>query len=226
MKQFATALTLLAGCSLFPSPATPPAAEGVAALAVRDDVVGWQEWGTRTHSEPFLERAYRSYRYLEEQGSTRADHRLRFREELAALLATHQAVDLFLLAHANRYLREVERLDPALTARLRLVYNTGAGDLDQAHAWLALGAKAYLAHPGANVAPLFYARFLPRWVAGDRLEVAVAASNQATQELIEGPLDPLLRAGRSLGFERLPDARGLWEGTEAVIAGDPALAIR
>ena len=40
-------------------------------------------------------------------------------------------VDLFLLAHSNKFIVWVAELPPARRAHLRLVYNTGCGDLPQ-----------------------------------------------------------------------------------------------
>src|SRR5690606_27481654 len=86
---------------------------------------------------------------------------------LSDLLARHDSVDLFVLAHSNTLVLDVERLEPERRKRLRLVYDTGCADAVQARHWLDLGADVHVGHPGVrSVSPAFYFFFLRRWLAG------------------------------------------------------------
>lgn len=220
MRALSILLLFTAGCSLRPSDHIP-APKRTAALAIRDDVSGWQEWGTRLHTEPFLQFAYTSYVYLEEDGTF--DLHQTLEHELRSLLERHDRVDLFVLAHTSRYLHSVERIEPELRGKLRLIYNTGAGDLQQADRWIELGARAYVGHPGANNAPLFYVQFLPLWLEGAPLEDAVAEANVRTKEaMLSLPMRGTITLAQKFG-SHLRSAEEVWLGTEAGIAGDRSL---
>ena len=160
-------------------PMLPRAVEGRpsrAALALRDRVVPFQMWGTALFTEPQLGRAYGEVRYFG-QRAPGEDWEAEVTRALEDLLRRHERVDLFLVSHSNRYHRWVERLDPALRARLGLVYNTGCEDLDQSGRWIELGADAYVGHPGLSASPVFYFYFLRRWTRGAPLDEAVGQSN-------------------------------------------------
>ncbi len=157
-------------------PSRPAAGrERRAALAIRDDVIPFQKWGTRAFTLPYLERHYDRVWYFTQSKTERK--RAEFEGALAEALGAYDAVDLFLLAHANAYVSWVADLDPALRSRLRLVYNTGCGDADQAARWLELGAKSYVGHVGESNSPVFYVYFLRRWVLGERVGEATDEGN-------------------------------------------------
>lgn len=133
---------------------------------------------------------------------------------LRSALKRYEAVDLFLLAHGNRYVDAVREVEPELRARLRLVYNTGCDDASQGEEWLALGAQAYVAHPGDNLAPIFYWYFLPRWARGGRLSDVVAEANELTRaEILGAP------AAWVIGAVSDQEPEYFWRGTEARIFG-------
>jgi hypothetical protein len=165
----------------WPRPARRTAARR-AAVAIRDDVVAFQKWGTRAFTLPYLERGYDRVWYFT-SGPGR-DGRAELGAAVAEAARSAETVDLFLLAHGNDYVATIEGLDRAATARLRLVYNTGCGDADEATRWRALGADAFVGHVGTSESPVFFVYFLRRWLAGDRLGEAVAASNAATARLL------------------------------------------
>jgi hypothetical protein len=160
----------------------PGAAPRRAAVAIRDDVVPFQKWGTRAFTLPYLERGYASVAYFTE--SDRDDCRDAFLAAIASAAAANDEVDVFLLAHGNELVGWVATLDPAVTAKLRLVYNTGCGDASQAARWLAMGADAYVGHVGESESPVFYVYFLRRWSAGWRLDDAVADANAETARVL------------------------------------------
>ena len=104
---------------------------------------------------------------------------------LTHTLTEYDTVDLFLLAHSNRYIDWVATIDPALRTKIRLVYNTGCYDATQAQAWLQLGAHTAVAHPGLSDSPVFYFFFLRRWTLGESLDQVVVASNERMRTVLE-----------------------------------------
>ena len=153
-----------------------------AAIAVRDDVIAFQKWGTRSFTLPALERGYDRVWYFTESEGNGA--RAAFVTAVAEACAEYGTVDLYLLAHGNRYVDAVAALGPEHTSTLRLVYNTGCGDADQSSRWLAIGADAYVGHVGVSQSPVFFVYFLRRWVAGVALNEAVVDSNAETARVL------------------------------------------
>ena len=146
-----------------------------AAVALRDAVPRYQQLGTEAFTAPRLEAGYARSWYLTatpENGQHDA-----FVNALDAATRDYPEVDVFFLAHCNSYFRWVEELAPAQRARIRLVYDTGGGSAANGPAYLRLGVKAFVGHPGGNIAPLFYVKFLPGWLAGQKLPAAGAAAN-------------------------------------------------
>jgi hypothetical protein len=180
------------------------------ALAVRDDVVPFQKWGTKMFTLPALERRYDDVRYF-----TMSERDGRVSEIVLALeqlLERDDAVDVFLLAHTNYLYLYLERIDPELRSRLRLVYDTGCGDAYQAGMWRALGADVHVGHPGAlSISPLFYFYFLRRWGQGWAVADAVADANARTSKRL-GLAGPL--------FSGVSGAVDLATSTRAVVDGD------
>ena len=96
----------------------------------------------------------------------------------------------------------------------------------QGASWLSLGARAYVGHPGGNVAPLFLTYFLPRWVKGVDLGTAVDESNNETKGDLTGSLAKSVASVLdSAGGPHL-DPPKLWAGTEAQLYGDPTLVVK
>jgi len=153
-----------------------------AAIAIRDDVIAFQKWGTRSFTLPVLERGYDRVLYFTEYGGT--ETRDAFVAAVAEACAAYATVDVYLLAHGNRYIDTIERLGAERTASLRLVYNTGCGDADQSTRWLAVGADVYVGHVGTSQSPVFFVYFARRWVAGATLADAVADANAATGRIL------------------------------------------
>lgn len=204
------------------APAPARAEAGPAVVVIRDNVTPFQKWGSKTFTELYLGRYSEAVYLTEEDEDGPAGKRPQLAAALRELASRHQAVDLFLLAHGNRYVRVVEQLDPGTRSRLRLVYNTGGGDAEQGGRWIVLGARAYVAHPGGNVAPLFYAFFLRAWTSGVPLAEAVGSSNEETRKLLlEGPSGLVAGAAAEHAGS---SAAELWRGTEALLFGDRAVA--
>jgi hypothetical protein len=152
-----------------------PGRERRAAVALRDAVSPFEQWGSQAFTLPYLERYYdRAYYITEIPGM---DPREAFVSSVRAALAQYEAVDIWLLAHSNEYIDWVATIEPALRHRIRLVYNTGCYDEAQAAAWLRIGAAAYVGHPGESWSPVFYVYFLRRWSLGTSLELVVSDSN-------------------------------------------------
>lgn len=185
-----------------------------AAVAIRDNVIPFQKWGTRAFTEPYLEKHYARVWYFTQSS---ADPKKReFLEGLTEALSRFDVVDVYLLAHANAYVAWVRNVDPALCSRIRLVYNTGCGDAAQASAWLSLGADVYVGHPGVSNSPVFYFYFLRRWALG----MSVGDATRESNALME----------RALGVERVwgvsaEDVRAEFENSAAICFGRDDLTI-
>ncbi|MHB8877913.1 MAG: hypothetical protein ACYC8T_29820 [Myxococcaceae bacterium] len=214
------ALMFVAGCARSsPSTGSRPRA---AAVAIRDAVPAYQQWGSEGFTVPYLSSGYERHWYLTESAAAKKGEALR--TALDEATREFEVVDLFLLAHGNRYVEDVASLAPEQRRRVRLVYNTGGGDADQGPRWLSLGVGAYVAHPGGNVAPVFYGYFLPAWVDGMALGDAVDHANRKTHgHLTSSAASTAFEWSEKLGGPRV-DAARLWEGTEAQLFGDPALS--
>ncbi len=153
-----------------------PGRERRAAVAIRDNVTAFEKWGSKQFTWPYLSAGYDAVWYFTQtsaEGSKDA-----FVRQLQDALGRYPEVDLYLLAHHNRYVKWVAQLPAATRSHLRLVYNTGCRDLRQGAEWLDLGASAYVGHPGKSMSPVFYFFFLRRWTRGYTLGEAVNEANR------------------------------------------------
>lgn len=195
-----------------------------AAIAFRDDVPGYQKLASERYTVHYLEKQYDLVTYLEATATDDGEARLIKAIEDAAL--KHDTVDLFFLSHGNAYDAWCTALSPGARAKLRFVYNTGAGNAGQGPRWLALGARAYVGHLSGNVAPLFLTYFLPAWTSGTKLRKAVDDANKDTRDDLMGTV--------AKGVGGVLDAVGgphldrprLAAGTEAEIYGDDTLTVK
>lgn len=186
-----------------------PRRESRAAIAIRDNVIPFQKWGSKAFTLRSLERGYGEVAYFTE--NAKGDKKDEFVRGLTSALERHECVDIFLLAHSNRYVDWVAEVDPALRHRIRLVYNTGCQDGRQADRWLGLGARTYVGHPGESESPVFYFFFLRRWAAGHSAGTAVDESNAL--------LERTLVSASTLGLG-VPDADAVLLETQATCFGD------
>ncbi len=184
------------------------------AVAIRDNVIPFQKWGTRAFTVPYLDRCYERVVYLTRV--TGDDKRDAFVDAVRSLAMECETVDVFLLAHGNQFVGWASTLDAATTGKLRLVYDTGCGDVTQASRWIGLGAKAYVGHVGLSASPVFYVYFLRRWSAGWSLDRAVDAANEETAGLLR----------ETWVFGVAPDAiEGMIIGSRAELSGTTTLQI-
>lgn len=157
-----------------------------AAVAIRDHVPGYQKFFTMQYTVPRLREAYDGYWYLTAtEGEAKRDE---FLAALRQATSEYRVVDVFLLAHSNRYIDWVATLPAEQRRRIRLVYDTGCGDVSQANDWLSLGVRSFVGHGDDNVAPVFYISFLPAWLAGRSLEESVELANEVLRERLFNPL--------------------------------------
>lgn len=166
-----------------------------AAVAIRDHVIPFQKWGTKLFTLPHLEDGYDKVYYLTQDGY--GDKRVELAAAVEEACRRYDQVDIFLLAHGNRFVDWIAGVDPALRRKIRLVYNTGCGGASQAEMWLAAGADAYVGHPALHsLSPAFYFYFLRRWVRGYPLAEAVADANAAAARVLDwvGQAGPLTDA--------------------------------
>jgi hypothetical protein len=185
------------------------------AIAFRDDVPDDQKTVTRLYTVPFIAAGYDDARYFVDDW--RGQQRAPVQRALMRARALGCRVDLFWLINGGDYVTWLETLSMEERPSIGLVYDTGAGGTLHAERWRALGVRAFVGHPGVNIAPAFYTLFLPQWIAGSSLEDGVRRANARTWDV--------LRATKALDLADDDDVRELWLGTEAVLTGDPALAI-
>lgn len=154
-----------------------------AAVAIRDQVPGWQKKATRFFSLPLLRRRYENVYYLEERDT--ALQRLQFIEAVQQAAALSDSVDIFLLAHSNSMYSWMNRVDAGAIKKIRLVYNCGCSDYYQGFYWRQLGVKYYAGHKGAySLSPVFYFFFLKRWIKGQPLELCINKANRQVRWLL------------------------------------------
>jgi len=147
-----------------------------AVLAIRDSVPSFQQFGTELFTNPYLEAYYDESYYFTQK--TRLDQKELIMASLERLTKKYETVDIFILAHTNRYLYWFKKLPAKLRKKIHLVYNTGCHNAGQGKSWLKLGADAYVGHKGkTSLSPFFYVYFLRRWVSGYSLNQAVEESN-------------------------------------------------
>jgi len=172
---FYIALALALGDNLFPFSGMPPGREARAALAIRDNESSGFKWGTRMFTEPYLHKYYAEYWYFTQM--RKGDCETEFKAALEKALNKYPNVDLFLLAHTNKYIKWVESLPESLRSRIRFVYNTGCHNEKQGADWLALGADTYIGHPGKSQSPYFYFFLMRHWTHGDPLDAILKLGN-------------------------------------------------
>jgi hypothetical protein len=182
-----------------------------AAIAIRDAVPGYLQWGTEHFTVPYLEKYYDDCYYINQQATD--NRKAAFLAALTSALKKYKTVDLYLLAHTNYYFKWVKEIKPALRKNLRLVYNSGCENIEQAATWLTLGAKTYIGHPGRSASPLFYFYFLRRWTRNATLEDAVRGSNRG--------MNKLLNIGGFFSSELHPNQ--IYHQSVAHISGDSTL---
>ena len=170
------ALVLAVGDNVFIFTPSPPGREDRAALAIRDDVSPFYKWGTLLFTRSYLRRHYGDSWYFTQAG--KGDCEDEFIAALEKALENHAAVDLYLLAHTNTYIRWVESFPEELRRRIRFVYNTGCHNEPQGAEWLALGADAYIGHPGVSQSPFFYFFLLRHWTRGATLDDVLELGNR------------------------------------------------
>ncbi len=187
-----------------------------AAFAIRDEVSAFEEWGTRAFTTSHLDAAYAEVLYVT-QATRDGSDRVAILERLGDLLDRSETVDLFLLAHTNDYMAWIAELSSERRSRIRLVYDTGCFGDRHAASWIAIGAKAFVGHPGNSVSPVFYTSFLRRWARGWSVAEATESANARTARS--------LAIGAALSFGAF-DAEAVFAETEASTRGDEELRIR
>jgi ActR/RegA family two-component response regulator len=190
----------------------PPGREQRAALAIRDNVIPFQKWGSKQFTIPYLKKHYGAAWYFTQTAAD--DCKEAFLARLNEACERYAVVDLFILAHGNQLIRWVAELPAPRRSRIRLVYNTGCRDLGQGPAWLSLGVKAYVGHPGDSASPVFYFYFLRRWTRGMTLDAAVEESN--------GLMRSALAKAEFFSLAAL-DAGEIFQDSEAFCYGDGGL---
>jgi len=191
------------------------------AVFFRDHVPEYQRVASREYTESAFRSGWQHFEYLEATAAD--DGRTRCLDAIRARAAVDASVDVFFLSNGDDYASWLSALEHPVRSKLRLVYSTGGGGAHQGSAMVGLGAKAYVGHPGANVAPLFYRAFLKRWLAGASLRKAVDDGNAQTKDDVTGVVMKGVAKGLdAVGGPHLDPAK-LWTGTEARLFGDETL---
>ncbi len=210
-------LVMLVGCQR--SAVAPAAPRG--AVFFRDHVPEYQRVASKEYTLSAFQSGFEHLEYVEATATD--DGRARCLDAIRARAKVDDSVDVFFLSNGDRYDLWLADLEEPVRRKLRLVYSTGGGGAWQGPAILRLGARAYVGHPGANVAPLFYRAFLKRWLDGAPLRKAVDDGNDATKKDVTG----LVMKGVSKGLDAVGgphlDPAKLWAGTEAQLYGDDSL---
>ncbi|HTM22687.1 MAG TPA: hypothetical protein VL172_19325 [Kofleriaceae bacterium] len=183
---------------------------------------GLTQWASLNFSSSLLD-SYAEWAVFEPaRGDLLADgpvyRKLLRRIERAA--ARRDAIDLFIFAHDNDFVGLLDDLAPAVSAKLRLVYNSGCDDIRQYDRWLAHGVHAYVGHPDDSCSQMFVYHFQTRWWSGMPLLQAVGEANGATRDMLLDPSDPFGMACRGRDSGATVFAR-----TAASIAGDGSIRI-
>lgn len=189
MARLVTAATLL-GMVAFVWRVEPPfwrfdaddGREQRAAVAIRGADPPVVLWLSKVFTLPYLERYYAQTTYITELPDT--DPQAAFVAGLQETLDQYETVDVFILAHSNHYEEWMGAIDPALRRRIRLVYNTGCGNVSTAPAWIEAGAATSVAHPGESSSPIFFFFFLRRWTLGENIDHAVDESNARMKRVV------------------------------------------
>ncbi|HPO14866.1 MAG TPA: hypothetical protein PLI09_15600 [Candidatus Hydrogenedentes bacterium] len=202
------------GDGIFANTRVPAGKELRAALAIRDNVTPFQKWGTEVFTKRYLTRYYAGAWYFTQ--SKKGDLEKEFVSCLDSALRHYAQVDLFLLAHTNSYIKWVEQIPEERRQRLRLVYNTGCHNLPQGEAWLKLGAKTYIGHPGVSSSSVFYYFFLRTWTRGHDAQHATDSSNRYMEKAFRLSEKFLPKFGA---------AETLMKESTASITGDTALRL-
>ncbi|MFT3713974.1 MAG: hypothetical protein QM817_40450 [Archangium sp.] len=172
-----------------------------AALALRDDVPDYQKGFTAQFTVPRLRENYDAYWYFTQ--SAQSDMHAQFVAALDRATREYDSVDVFFLAHTNRFIDWVAELPAEQRRRIRLVYDTGCGDGQQAEEWLDLGVHSFVGHGDDNMAPVFYVSFLPAWLDGVGADEAVSRANRTMAARFRNPFGRLLLATAGIDPEQI-----------------------
>jgi ActR/RegA family two-component response regulator len=167
---------LFIGDDIFLAANNHPGKEHRAALVIQYVDTVFFLMGARTYTEPYLRKYYDSYWYFAQ--SDPRDCEEEFILALDKALTQYSSVDLYFLAHTNEYVDWIKKLPESKRAHLRLVYNTGCGNLEQGQEWLTLGADTFIGHPGVSFSVFFYCYFLRHWLHGASIDKSVDVANQ------------------------------------------------
>lgn len=189
---FLSVFGLISGCTATRAHGLRAGSTREAALALRDDVPDYQKGFTAQFTVPRLRENYDAYWYFTQ--SRESDQRTAFIKALDQATRTYDTVDVFFLAHTNRFIDWVAVLPADQRRKIRLVYDTGCGDAKLASEWLDLGVHSFVGHGDENIAPVFYVSFLPAWLDGVGADEAVARANKAMESRLRNPFGRLILA--------------------------------
>ncbi len=152
----------------------------IGAIAIRDNVIPFQKLGSRLFTIPYLSAKYINYTYFTQY--YKEDKREAFKDSLYSYLNKYDSVDIYLLAHTNYYYTWLDTFPRNKLKKIRMVYNTGCGNANQANIWLSMGVSSYIGHTGIkSQSPVFYFFFLRRLLVSNNIKNSVDKANQMTE---------------------------------------------
>jgi hypothetical protein len=147
-----------------------------AALVIRDNVDEAGKRITALYTLPYMDAYYGHFVYVEDADDTATVYT--FVDTLNYLLANYDSVDIYILAHSNYYYTYFYSINPEKRSKIRMVYNSGCHNDEQAISWKDLGAKYYIGHQGElSLSPVFYIYYLRRMFEANDFKTAAEQAN-------------------------------------------------
>ncbi len=145
MPRLAALAAVLALSACERPSASPVGKARVAAVAVRDEVPAYQQWGSEGFTVPFLKSGYDKHWYLTETALTVKGEALR--EALDEATREYDQVDLFILTHGNHF-RANRRTHGYLTSSaaetiLEVTERLGGPRISPAQLWAGTEAQLF-----------------------------------------------------------------------------------
>lgn len=155
-----------------------------AVLTIRDSAESYEQFFTEYFTKKYFMKSYNESVYVNLKSKIKDKNFVL--ASLVYLLEKYDQVDVFILAHTNKYSKWVDDIPSNLRTKIRLVYNSGCKNAFQSEDWVNNGVTSYVGHKGeTSLSPIFFYYFLRRWINGYNLENAVNASNQKSKQSIK-----------------------------------------
>jgi hypothetical protein len=156
----------------------------IAAIALRDNVSPLEKRGSALFTVPYLEKYYSDFNYLEAKNDWVTTRE--FKPYAEQLLKNADSLDVYILSHGNKFYEWFYSMDPEVTKKIRMVYNSGCENDSQCIEYKKFGIKYYVGHTGElSLSPVFYVYFLRRMFSESSVASAVEKSNLKTNFMLD-----------------------------------------